>query len=220
VGVGTRSWQAPPYHSRARHGGAPEGGASSRPLGTGIHDHTACGDIERCEHLSPIRAGWSFQQAMSRDGDRVAHRSVRPCQYAPSCMRSYSSRLTQGSNVVASMCGRPAASTWVRHTTPRRASRPDWSRCRPPDSRSRTRPGRPWPPRCLRCRRRRRARTARRPRTGARRGAGPGSPPDLHARVQHTGKRRPTRVAPVSCRRVPNRATLGRARRAPPTAAA
>lgn len=118
VGVGTRSWQAPPYHGRARHGGAPEGGASSRPLGTGIHDHTACGDIERCEHLSPIRAGWSFQQAMSRDGDRVAHRSVRPCQYAPSCMRSYSSRLTQGSNVVASMCGRPAASTSGTEHTP------------------------------------------------------------------------------------------------------
>ena len=64
------SGQAPPYHGRPRHGGA----------------HTACGDIERAERLSPIRAGWSFQQATCRDGDRVltgrsVHASTRPGAY-------------------------------------------------------------------------------------------------------------------------------------------
>jgi hypothetical protein len=57
---------------------------------------------------------------MSRGETRVAHWSVRPCQYAPSCMRSYSSRLTHGSNVVPSMLRRPAASTLGRSTPPHR----------------------------------------------------------------------------------------------------
>ena len=53
------------------------GAGRPAPPGRPRHDRTAHPlDSEVTLPLSPIHAGWSFRQAMSRDGDRVAHRSA------------------------------------------------------------------------------------------------------------------------------------------------
>jgi hypothetical protein len=129
---------------------------------------------------------------------RSVHASTR--QYAPSCVRSYSSRLTRGSNGVPSMLRTTSRQHFGTAHTSTQAPPPVRSRWRRSDRRSRRHLGRSCHDGALAAAARRRARTPRRQRGRARRaGAQAGSPPNPCGAAHRRRRLRPPRASDCNC---------------------